>query len=58
MPDKIENMDGDDDNEEDHIGFPLQDIDSNVHMKDIPSSFIPNFCGMRLEDQEAFLFKF
>ena len=50
-------MDGDDDNEEGPLGFPIQDIDVSVHMKNIPPSFLPNFHGMRLEDLETFLFK-
>ena len=51
-------MDGYDDNEEDLIGFPIQDMDISVHMKNIPPSFLPNFHGMRIEDLETFLFEF
>ncbi len=51
-------MDGDDDNEEYPLGFPIQDTDINVHMKNIPPSFLPNFHGMRSEDPEIFLFEF
>ena len=50
-------MDGDDDNEEDPLGFPIQDIDVNVHMKNIPPSFLPKFHGLRSEDLEIFLFE-
>jgi len=48
----------DDDNEEDHIGFPIQDTDISVHLKNIPPSFLLNFHGMRLEDPKTFLFEF
>ena len=51
-------MDEDDDNEEDPLGFPIQDIDGSVHMKKIPPSFLPKFYGIRLEDPETFLFEF
>ena len=51
-------MHGDDDNEEDILGFLIQDTDVNVHMKNIPPSFLPNFHGMRLGDLETFLFEF
>ena len=51
-------MDGYDDNEEDLIGFPIQDMDISVPMKNIPPSFLPNFHGMRTEDPETFLFEF
>ena len=51
-------MDGYDDNEEYPIGFPIQDTDVSVHMKNIPPYFLPNFHGTRLEDPEAFLFEF
>ena len=51
-------MDGYDDNEEDLIGFPIQDMDISVHMKKIPPYFLPNFHGMRIEDPETFLFEF
>ena len=51
-------MDGDDDKEEDPLGFPIQDTDINVHMKKIPPSFIPKFHGLRSEDLETFLFEF
>ena len=40
-------MDGDDDNEEDPLGFPIQDIDSNVYMNTISPYLLPNFHGMR-----------
>lgn len=43
-------MDGDDDNEEDPLGFLIQDTSISVHMKRIPPSFLPNFHGMRSED--------
>jgi len=51
-------MDGGDDNEEDSLGFPIQDTDASVHMKNIPPSFLPKFHGLRLEDLESFLFEF
>ena len=51
-------MDGDDDNEEYPLGFPIQDTDVNVHTKIIPPYFLPNFHGMRSEDPENFLFEF
>jgi len=51
-------MDGNDDNEEDPLGFPIQDTDGSVHMKNIHPSFLPNFHGMTLEDPETFLFEF
>ena len=51
-------MDGDDDNEEDPLGFPIQDTDGSVHMKNIPPSFLPKFHGLRTEDLETFLFEF
>ena len=51
-------MYGHDDNEEDIIGFPIQDMDINVHMKNISPFFLPNFHGMRIEDPEKFLFEF
>ena len=43
-------MGGDDDNEENYFGFPIQETEINVHMKNIPPSVLPNFKGMRLED--------
>ena len=49
-------MDGYDDNEEDLIWFPIQDMDISVPMKNIPPYFLPNFHGMRTKDQETFLF--
>jgi len=55
---KIEEMDGDDNNEEDPLGFPIQYTNVVVHMKNIPPSFLPNFHGMRSEDPETFLFEF
>lgn len=42
-------MDGDYDNEEDPFGFPIQEIDVNGHMKNIPPSVLLNFKGMRSE---------
>jgi len=51
-------MDGNDDNEEDPLGFPIQDIDVSVRMKNIPPSLLPNFHCLRSEDTETFLFKF
>jgi len=43
-------MDGDDDNEEDPFGFPIQVIDINVHMKNIPPFVLPNFKGIKSEE--------
>jgi len=51
-------MDRDDDNEEDPFGFPIEETNVNVHMKNIPPSILPNFKGMRSEDSEMFLFEF
>ena len=51
-------MDGYDDNEEDLIGFPIQDMDISVPMNNIPPYFLPNFHGMRTENSETFLFEF
>ena len=51
-------MDGYDDNEEDLIGFLIQDMDISVPMKNIPPYFLPNFLGMRTEDLEKSLFEF
>jgi len=51
-------MDGDDDNEEDPLGFPIQDIDGSVHMKHIHPSFLPKFHGLRSKESETFLFEF
>jgi hypothetical protein len=55
---EVEEMDGDDDNEEDPFGFPIQETDINVQMKNIHPSVLPNFKGMRSEDPETFLFEF
>ena len=55
---KVEEMDGDDDNEEDSLGFPIKDIDLSVHMKNIHPSFLPNFYGTMSEDSKTFLFEF
>ena len=49
-------MDGEDDNEEDPLGFLIQDMDINVHMKNIPPSFLPKLHGLRTKDSETFLF--
>lgn len=51
-------MDGNDDSEEDPLGFSNQDIDVSVHMKNIPPSFLPNNHGLSSEDPETFLFEF
>ena len=51
-------MDGDDDNEEDTLGFPIQDSGIIVHMKRTLPSFLPNFHGMRSKDPKTFLFEF
>ena len=58
MAKNVEEMDGDDENEEDPLGFPIQDTDGSVHMKNIPPSFLPKFNGLRLEDPKTFLFEF
>jgi len=58
VAEKVEEMDGDDDNEEDPIRFSIQDIDGSVHMKNIHPSFLPKFHGLRLEDPGTFLFEF
>lgn len=42
----------------DRFGFPIQETDVNVRMKNIPPSVLPNFKGMRLEDPKTFLFEF
>jgi hypothetical protein len=55
---EVEEMDGDDDNEEDPFGFPIQETDINVQMKNIHPYVLPNFKGMRSEDPETFLFEF
>jgi len=39
MTRNVEEIDGDDDNEEDLIRFPIEDTDGSVHMKNIPPSF-------------------
>lgn len=49
-------MDGNDENEEAPFGFPIQETDINVHMKNIPPSILPNLKGMRSEDLEEFFF--
>lgn len=51
-------MDEDDNNEEYPLGFPIQDTNVNIHMKNIPPSFIPDFHGMTSEDLETFHFQF
>jgi len=58
MEKKEEEMDGNDENEEDPLGFPIQDTDVIVHMKNIPPYFLPNFHGLRSENLETFLFEF
>ncbi len=47
-------MDGDDDNEEDPFGFPIQETNVNVHMNNVPPSVLPNFKGMRSKDPKPF----
>jgi len=51
-------MDGDDENEEDPLGFLIQDTDVGVHMKNIPPYFLPNLHDMRSENPQTFLFEF
>jgi len=58
MTKNVEEIDGNDDNEEDPIGFPIQDTDGSVHMKNIPPSFFSKFHCLRSEDLETFLFEF
>ena len=58
MEKNVEEMDGDDDNEEDPRGFPIQETDDSVHMKNTPPSFLPKFHGIRSEDLKTFLFEF
>jgi len=50
MEKNVEEIDGDDDNEEDPLGFPIQYIDGSVHMKNIPPYCLPKFHDLRLED--------
>ena len=47
MAKNVEEMDGDDDNEEDPLRFPIQGTDGGVHMKNIPPSFLPKFHRLR-----------
>ena len=42
----------------DPFGFPIQDTDVTVQMKNIPPSVLPNFKSMRSENPETFLFEF
>ena len=58
MANNVEEIYGDDDNEEDPLEFPFQDTDGSVHMKNIPPYFLPKFHGLRSEDLETFLFEF
>ena len=58
MSKNIEEMDGDDDNEEDPLGFPIQDTNGSVHIKNIPPSFPLKIHALRSEDSETFLFLF
>jgi len=56
MAKNLEEMDGDYDNEKDPLGFPIQDTNYSVHMKNTPPFFLPKFHGLRLEDPKTFLF--
>ena len=58
MVKNVEEMDGNDDNEEDPLGFPIQNTDGSAHMKKIPPYFVPKVHGLRSKDPETFLFKF
>ena len=59
MAKNVEEIDGDDDNEEDPLGFSIQDIDGSMHMKNIgPPYFLPKFHGLWSKDPKTFLFKF
>ena len=51
-------MDGYHDNEEDLLGFPIEDHDVSVHVKNIPPSFLPKFHGLTSEDLKTILFEF
>ena len=42
----------------DPFGFPIQETDFNVQMKNIPPSVVPNFKGMISKDPKTFLFEF
>ena len=43
---EAEEMDGNDDNEGNPFGIPIQDIDINVKMKNISPFVLPNFHGV------------
>ena len=58
MENNVEEIDGDDDNEENLLGFPIQDTDGSVHMKNIHLYFLKKIHGLRSEDLETFLFEF
>ena len=55
MAKNVEKIDGDGENEEDPLGFPIQDTDINVHMKNIPPFFFPKFHGLTSEDPKISL---
>lgn len=43
---------------QDPSGFPIRDEDTNLTMKNISPSILPNFHGKRNEDPNTFLFEF
>lgn len=58
MENNVEEMDGEDNNEEDPLRFPILDTNVGVHMKKIPPYFLPKFHGIRLDNTKTFPFKF
>ena len=52
MKKEDEEMDGD------PFGFPIQETNVNVQMKNIPPSVLSNFKGMRSKDPETLIFEF
>ena len=58
MENNVKEMDGEDNNEEDPLRFPIQDTDGSVHMKNITPYFLPKFHYLRSEDPKSFLFEF
>ena len=57
MAKNVEEIDGNDNNEKDPIGFLIQDTDGSVYMQNIPPYFLPKFHRLRSEDPETFLFE-
>ena len=56
MGKNVEEMDGDDDNEEDPLGFPIEDIDINVHMKNIHPYVFCRYYNYLIDTQKLKLF--